>query len=89
MLSRGGSEHVARRRDKGREAEISDKVSTRWSERELREVSRRGLSMLCRTLEADTREPEGEEPGNPAMRGQEARGMLARALQRDPCQPRG
>ena len=64
---------------------MSDEAFPRWSEREVREVSRRVLSMSRRTLEADTLEPEREEPGNPAMRGQEASGEESAGK----CTPKG
>ncbi len=64
---------------------MADETSPRWSEQEVREVSRRVLSMLCRTLEADTLEPGREEPGDPAMRGQGASGEESVGK----CTPRG
>ena len=65
---RGG--HVTRPRDKGRGAGTSDETASGWTEQEVREVSKRVLSMLRRTLEAGTLEPEGVELRNQAMRDQ-------------------
>ncbi len=63
---------------------MSDETSTWWSKREVREVSRQVLSVLRRTLEAGTLEPEREEPGDHAMRGQGASGKEgAPACRRD------
>ncbi len=59
---------AARRRDKWRGAETSDEALSEWSERKVREVSRRVLSVLRQALGADTLEPDKETPGNPAAR---------------------
>ncbi len=69
-LSRRGCGHVTRHRDKGMGAEAPDETSPWWSEREVRKVSRRVLSVLRRALEAGLPEPEGEELGDQAVRGQ-------------------
>ena len=91
MLSRGSSGHVARHRDKGRGEEMSDETSPRWPEREVREVSRRVLSVLRRALEAGTLEPEREEPGDHVMRGQGASGeeSVGECTRGGPCPPKG
>ena len=51
----------------------------------MREVSRQVLSVLRRTLEAGTLEPEREEPGNHVMRG---RGTSSKESVGN-CTPRG